>query len=94
MLFELILGLPLEMSQGGLRTGAIFLSGVIGGSLCISVLERKYYAVGASGGVYALLAAHVVQFLLVGQQLRSFNYFFLKVRFSYSYLKNCRIGIK
>jgi len=65
LLFELIVGLPLERLQGGPRTGAIFLSGVMGGTLLISILIPKCYVVGASGGVYALLAAHVVQFIFV-----------------------------
>ncbi len=41
------------------------LSYTISGSLGMSVFDMNGYLVGASGGVYALLAAHLANILLV-----------------------------
>lgn len=37
----------------------LFLVGVFAGSLAVSFTDPKVYLAGASGGVYALIAAHV-----------------------------------
>lgn len=57
-------GLPLEMVHGALRCAAVYLAGVLGGSLAASVLDPDVCLAGASGGVYALLAAHLANALL------------------------------
>jgi rhomboid-related protein 1/2/3 len=57
-------GLPLEMVHGALRCGAVYLAGVLAGSLAASVLDPDVCLAGASGGVYALLAAHLANALL------------------------------
>ena len=55
------------MVHGSARVAAIYLSGVLAGSLGTSVCDagRQVYLVGASGGVYALLTAHIANILLV-----------------------------
>lgn len=58
------MGLPLEMVHGAVRCGAVYLAGVLGGSLAASVLDPDVCLAGASGGVYALLAAHLANALL------------------------------
>lgn len=58
------MGLPLEMVHGALRCGAVYAAGVLGGSLAASVLDPDVCLAGASGGVYALLAAHLANALL------------------------------
>lgn len=57
-------GLPLEMVHGAVRCAAVYLAGVLGGSLAASVLDPDVCLAGASGGVYALLAAHLANALL------------------------------
>lgn len=52
------------MVHGALRCGAVYLAGVLGGSLAASVLDPDVCLAGASGGVYALLAAHLANALL------------------------------
>ncbi len=56
-------GIPLEMSQpgwlGSLRVAGLYFAGVIFGSLAASVVQPTNYLVGASAGVYALIAAHL-----------------------------------
>lgn len=43
----------------------VVLYAVVAGSLGTSVFDTDVYLVGASGGVYALLAAHLANVLLV-----------------------------
>ncbi|CAG0881606.1 unnamed protein product [Darwinula stevensoni] len=61
---QILVGLPLEMVHGSLRIAAIYMAGVLAGSLGTSVMDPGVYLVGASGGVYALLAAHLANVLL------------------------------
>ena len=53
------------MRQGALRVSLVYLCGVLSGSLLSSLLDTHMRLAGASGGVYALLAAHVIHCLLV-----------------------------
>ncbi|XP_026724900.1 rhomboid-related protein 3 isoform X2 [Trichoplusia ni] len=64
LLVQLAVGLPLEMVHGAVRCAAVYLAGVLGGSLAASVLDPDVCLAGASGGVYALLAAHLANALL------------------------------
>lgn len=64
LMVQLLVGLPLEMVHGSLRVGIIYMAGVLAGSLGTSVFDPDVYLVGASGGVYALLAAHLANVLL------------------------------
>ncbi|VDO97231.1 unnamed protein product [Soboliphyme baturini] len=61
---QLVVGLPLEMVHGSARIAIIYMAGVLAGSLGTSVFDAEVYLVGASGGVYALLAAHVANVFL------------------------------
>ena len=61
---QLLVGLPLEMVHGSARVGCIYMAGVLAGSLGTSVFDSSVYQVGASGGVYALLAAHLANILI------------------------------
>ncbi len=44
---------------GSLRVAGLYFAGVIFGSLAASVVQPTNYLVGASAGVYALIAAHL-----------------------------------
>lgn len=59
-----MVGLPLEMVHGSARVALIYMAGVAAGSLGTSVFDPDVFLVGASGGVYALLAAHLANVLL------------------------------
>uniref|UniRef100_T1J9T3 Peptidase S54 rhomboid domain-containing protein n=1 Tax=Strigamia maritima TaxID=126957 RepID=T1J9T3_STRMM len=65
LLVQIMIGLPLEMVHGTMRIGTVYMAGVLAGSLGTSVFDSDVYLVGASGGVYALLAAHLSNILLV-----------------------------
>jgi rhomboid-related protein 1/2/3 len=59
ILVQLMLGLPLEMVHRWWRILLIYLSGVVAGSLTVSITDPNSYLAGASGGVYALISAHL-----------------------------------
>ena len=61
---QLLLGVPLEMVHGSARVGLIYSSGVLAGSLSTSVLDPAVCLVGASGGVYSLLAGHTANLVI------------------------------
>jgi rhomboid-related protein 1/2/3 len=63
-LIQLLVGLPLEMSHGSRRLGAVYTAGVLSGSLATACFDPRIYLAGASGGVYALIAAHLATLIL------------------------------
>ncbi|KAL7732764.1 hypothetical protein ACLKA6_005907 [Drosophila palustris] len=67
---QLLFGLPLEMVHGSSRIACIYFSGVLAGSLGTSIFDPEVFLVGASGGVYALLAAHLANVVLNYHQMR------------------------
>ncbi|XP_074603131.1 protein rhomboid-like [Brevipalpus obovatus] len=82
LLVQVLIGLPLEMVHGSLRIGAVYMAGVLAGSLGTSVFDPDVKLVGASGGVYALLTAHFANVVLNYNQmelglLRIFGVFFV-----------------
>lgn len=59
VIFQLILGVLLEIVHNWKRVAIIYLSSILGGSLFITILDPQVYAVGASAGVYGLLFSHL-----------------------------------
>lgn len=64
LLIQLLLGIPLEMVHKWWRVMLVYLGGVLAGSLGSSLSDPKTYLAGASGGVYALIAAHLANVIL------------------------------
>lgn len=64
-----MLGIPLEMVHKWWRVLAIYLAGVVAGSLGTSVSDPGVFLAGASGGVYALITAHVATILMNWSQM-------------------------
>jgi len=64
LIVQIVLGLPLEMVHGSGRVAVIYIAGVLAGSLATSVLDPGVCLVGASGGVYSLLAGHLANIVL------------------------------
>ena len=58
------MGLPLEMSHGSVRVMLVYLFGVVSGSLATSVCDHSVFLAGASGGIYALITAHLATITL------------------------------
>jgi membrane associated rhomboid family serine protease len=68
MSMQLLVGLPLEMSHGTRRVALVYGFGVVAGSLATSVFDPKVFLAGASGGVYALVTAHLATLVLNWQE--------------------------
>uniref|UniRef100_A0A8C6VK33 Rhomboid-related protein 2 n=1 Tax=Naja naja TaxID=35670 RepID=A0A8C6VK33_NAJNA len=64
LVLQLCLGIPLELVHKGHRVGAVYLAGVIGGSLASSICDPLLGLVGASGGVYALIGGYFMNIIL------------------------------
>lgn len=62
---QLALGIPLELVHKFWRVGLVYLLGVLAGSLASSVADPHVYLAGASGGCYALMAAHFSNLVVV-----------------------------
>ncbi|XP_030565381.1 protein rhomboid [Drosophila novamexicana] len=71
IIIQLFFGVPLEVMHGTARIGVIYLAGVFAGSLGTSVVDSEVFLVGASGGVYALLAAHLANITLNYAHMKS-----------------------
>ncbi|XP_059048187.1 rhomboid-related protein 2 isoform X2 [Achroia grisella] len=64
LLVQLFLGVPLEMVHRWWRVTLVYLAGVAAGSLATSLTDPHVYLAGASGGVYALIAAHIATIIM------------------------------
>ncbi|KAJ0050671.1 hypothetical protein NL108_005064, partial [Boleophthalmus pectinirostris] len=64
MAMQLLVGVPLEMVHGATRIGLVYVCGVLAGSLAVSVTDMTAPVVGSSGGVYALVSAHLANVVM------------------------------
>ena len=68
MLMQLMVGVPLELSQRGwqgkLRLLCLYMAGVLLGSIASTCLSPDSHLCGASAGVYALIAAHLATLII------------------------------
>ncbi|XP_021068359.1 rhomboid-related protein 3 [Mus pahari] len=62
---QLLVGVPLEMVHGATRIGLVYVAGVVAGSLAVSVADMTAPVVGSSGGVYALVSAHLANIVML-----------------------------
>ncbi|XP_071537732.1 rhomboid-related protein 2-like [Panulirus ornatus] len=64
VIVALFVGIPLEMVHHWWRLLILYVAGVLAGSLAASMFDPQSYLVGASGGCYALIAAHLANIIL------------------------------
>ncbi|XP_078241294.1 rhomboid-related protein 3 isoform X1 [Pogona vitticeps] len=64
VVLQLLVGVPLEMVHGAARIGFVYIAGVVAGSLAVSVADMTAPVVGSSGGVYALISAHLANIVM------------------------------
>ncbi|GJQ85974.1 rho-4 [Trypoxylus dichotomus] len=64
VLVQNLLGTILEMVHGWWRVSLVYFAGVLAGSLGTSVVDPRVKLAGASGGVYALITAHVATIIM------------------------------
>lgn len=70
LVFQLVLGIILELVHCWWRVGLIYLSGVLAGSIGSSIVNKGIFLCGASGGVYALLTAHVATIIINWREMK------------------------
>lgn len=64
LLVQLFLGTALELVHCWWRVALVYLSGVLAGAMGTSMANPKVFLAGASGGVYALITAHIATVIL------------------------------
>ncbi|KAL3872317.1 hypothetical protein ACJMK2_040249 [Sinanodonta woodiana] len=64
LVFQLLLGLPLEIVHKWWRVMLVYFVGVIAGSLSHSLTDHWVALAGASGGCYALIGGHLASVIL------------------------------
>lgn len=74
IMVQILLGIPLEMVHRWWRVLLVYLAGVIAGSLATSLSDPYVYLAGASGGVYALITAHIATIIMVSFENKIVNY--------------------
>ncbi|XP_041072904.1 rhomboid-related protein 3 isoform X3 [Carcharodon carcharias] len=70
VVLQLLVGVPLEMVHGALRISFVYLAGVLAGSLAASVADMTAPVAGSSGGVYALVSAHLANVVMSWSGMR------------------------
>jgi rhomboid-related protein 1/2/3 len=64
LIVQLFLGTALELVHCWWRVALVYLSGVAAGSMGTSISNPRIYLAGASGGVYALITAHIATIIM------------------------------
>ena len=75
---QLLLGLPLEIVHGPLRISVIYMAGALSGSLLTSITDPEQFLAGASGGVYALMLAHLPTLIMNWRDMKTFFEWFVR----------------
>ncbi|XP_011313673.1 rhomboid-related protein 2-like [Fopius arisanus] len=70
LVVQILWGIPLEMVHKWWRVLTVYLAGVLAGSIGFSVANPKLFLAGASGGVYALMTAHIATIIMNWQQMK------------------------
>ncbi|XP_020373843.1 rhomboid-related protein 3 [Rhincodon typus] len=70
VVLQLLVGVPLEMVHGALRISFIYLAGILAGSLATSIADMTAPVAGSSGGVYALVSAHLANVVMSWSGMR------------------------
>jgi rhomboid-related protein 1/2/3 len=83
LIIQLFLGIPLEVFHGWWRVTLVYLSGVLAGSVGASLFAPTVTFGGASGGVFALLTAHIASIILNWKEMKHpfINLFFFLAYF-------------
>jgi rhomboid-related protein 1/2/3 len=71
IIFQIVIGIPLELVHKWYRVSIIYISGVIAGSVAHSIISKENRLAGASAGVYALLSAHIANIILNWKEMKS-----------------------
>lgn len=65
LIVQIFLGVALELVHQWWRVSLVYLAGVLAGAMGTSIANPDVFLAGASGGVYALITAHIATIILV-----------------------------
>lgn len=65
LIIQIFLGVALELVHCWWRVALVYTAGVVAGSMGTSLTNPRIYLAGASGGVYALITAHIATIIMV-----------------------------
>lgn len=65
LIVQIFIGFSLEMRNAWWRVAIVYVAGVLAASMGHSIMEPDYCLRGASGGVYAIITAHVAVAIMV-----------------------------
>lgn len=65
LIIQIFLGVALELVHQWWRVALVYLAGVVAGSMGTSIVNPEISLAGASGGVYALITAHLATIIMV-----------------------------
>lgn len=94
LIIQIFLGVALELVHQWWRVALVYLAGVLAGSMGTSIVNPEVSLAGASGGVYALIAAHLATIIMVSSSIIIENFIFLIGNYSLSLSSKNRIGHK
>lgn len=69
LLVQIFLGVALELVHCWWRVALVYLAGVVAGSMGTSLFTPRVFLAGASGGVYALITAHIATIVMNWKQM-------------------------
>lgn len=69
LIIQIFLGVALELVHHWWRVALVYLAGVAAGSMGTSIVNPRIFLAGASGGVYALITAHIATIIMVRIEL-------------------------
>uniref|UniRef100_A0A1B0FFD2 Rhomboid-like protein n=1 Tax=Glossina morsitans morsitans TaxID=37546 RepID=A0A1B0FFD2_GLOMM len=64
LIIQIFLGVALELVHHWWRVALVYLAGVLAGSMGTSLTSPRIFLAGASGGVYALITAHIATIIM------------------------------
>lgn len=64
LIIQIFLGVALELVHHWWRVALVYLAGVLAGSMGTSITSPRIFLAGASGGVYALITAHIATIIM------------------------------
>lgn len=70
LIVQIFLGVALELVHQWWRISLVYLAGVLAGSMGTSIASPGVFLAGASGGVYALITAHIATIILVSKTVQ------------------------
>lgn len=70
LIIQLAVGVPLELAHKFEPVFIIYMGGIVGGALGNSLADPHTYLAGASGGCYALIAAHLSNLIINWSEIK------------------------